>query len=1026
MPTAPGAPPHSATDRAGLGEVGEEAVSEAHDFALGWVGSRIGGAERRPVTLLCCAIVVNDTDGEQASQVALQALLAAKQAARSVVESEGGRVIQSAGSTLLAVWGYPRAQDGLTLRAIRAATMIRRRLPIGTGARITLDAGLVMIEPRGRAGSDDAELTGAAVDRVQSLQARCAIGQVLASLAVRRLVGHAAIFSPVAAGGKHRSAELFEVEGLNTDGTAWPAPRLVGHDAARALVDQAVGTVLAGLGSRGILIEGEAGIGKSTIIAEAREVRAGTGHAQWIEIACHHETRTVPLAPLRQALSRLLLAPAGSDCQGAELLADVRERLGGAATDALEHFLTAPGTRTATAPQPRGAVVPRPMALLLETLLALAAATPTVIVVEDLQWADPATCTLVSRLADHLAQATHLGLVVSSREDLTGLAGAGGLLSRIALQRLSHEQIVDILAGRPEAATVPAATRALLAQRSEGVPLYAVELARYHAQGGARAAPAADLDGPSTLQLLFAARLDQLGELKPLVQAAAIIGRRFETAALAQLVGISASRLGSALASLVERGVVEASASSSFAAFRFTHSLLRDAAYATIPHDLRETMHGRAAEILAEGFRPGGPIAAELIAAHFDQAGDQNRAFNWWRQAADAAIAISEAGGAGAHLSAALDAAERAAPPIDVARRLETMRLLALQLCVVHGNASSEGIAAYQRCLDLVERHPEAARTVDFDVLWGLQSCYLVRGDIREALTVGERLAGRASATASCAEQLLATRINALTLLLAGRLDEAVAGCSLVIDGYRTERHAAMRFIYGSDQRALALAHRAWALTIQGRTIQADADRTAALKAVRQLSHPHTTAHVTCVLATVAETAGQREIAAAMASCGRMVADQHHFAYWSAWADLVLGAIDSQTDPQRGRQVIAKAIDDYRQTGARQALPYANLLLARAMSRCEQLEEALATLDEALAITDETGLALYRPELLRERAILLARAGGTRGGPAMIAAEYARAKALAVVQGAGLFLARLTAPPEKPAIEPVGPRPTSA
>lgn len=177
---------------------------------------------------------------------------------------------------------------------------------------------------------------------------------------------------------------------------------------------------------------------------------------------------------------------------------------------------------------------------------------------------------------------------------------------------------------------------------------------------------------------------------------------------------------------------------------------------------------------------------------------------------------------------------------------------------------------------------------------------------------------------------------------------------------------------------------------------------------VRQLNHPHTTAHVTCVLAAAAETSGEREIAAAMAATGRMVAQQHHFPYWSAWAELVLGAVESSADPVMGRTMIAKAINDYQETGARQALPYAYLLLARAERQREHFSSAVAALREGIAIAEAAGVALYHAELLRVLAETLALCDYSElRSTNEIAETLERASEISAQQNAGLFTRRV-------------------
>lgn len=987
------------------------APTEPRDFALGWIGTRFAAAERRLVTVLCCTIIDRSTApaAPSATTSDLDGTAHQKQSVRELVEANGGYVIQSAGRTLLAVWGFPRAHPDMTRLALSAAIAIPAILsPIAT-ARVTLDAGLIMISPLDEAGAQTLDLTGATVDAAIAMQLHCPDGRVLVSAAMRDLTHHHAEYRPAAAATTAMAA-VFEYTGPGAKPGADSVTCLIGHDAARTMLRSCIASIAGGNSGSGVLVEGEAGIGKSVLIDEARRLSAAHS-ALWIEADCHYETRSVPLQPVREALMRLLSQPVSEGSGVDSMQAAVESKLGRDGWTALTRFLHANSKRPATDPRHRSGDTARPMDLVIEAVVALTAASPVVVAVEDLHWADSATIEFVERIADRLAGQAGLGLVVSSREDLSAHQGAGRPLRRVTVQRLCHEQIVQVAAARSEARHLPDQALDDIARRSEGVPLYAIELVRFHAASGPMTGPMAPLDSPSGLHMLFAARLDQLGELKPLVQAAAIIGRRFETNALAQLLGVSRGQLSPALGGLVERGVIEPDATLSFAAFRFTHSLLRDAAYATIPRELRDEMHQRAAAILAEGFHPDGNIASELIASHFELACDYAGAYRWWRSAAEAAIAISETNGAIGHLRSALRAAEQADMAISKACRVDTMRLLALQLSIVKGNASPEAVEAYQRCLDLAETNERDAPLVDFDVLWGLHSCYLVRGDIPDALDIGKRLLAKVADDANGSQHLLAHRINALTQLLAGQLCDAMASYGRVLEIYRPERDARLRFEYGSDQRALALTHRAWAATIMGDVAQARADRAAALRAVRMLNHPHTTAHVTCVLAAAAQTAGERETAAAMAATGRMVADEHGFNYWSAWADLVLGWLEGSKDPDRGLAMVAKAIRDYQHTGAGQALPYAYLLFAEIAHGGGRTANALAALRQARTLADSRGLHLYGAEIRRLTADVLMTSGGKTAPRAEAEARAALTQAgeLATRQNANLFALRVTA-----------------
>ena len=244
-----------------------------------------------------------------------------------------------------------------------------------------------------------------------------------------------------------------------------------------------------------------------------------------------------------------------------------------------------------------------------------------------------------------------------------------------------------------------------------------------------------------------------------------------------------------------------------------------------------------------------------------------------------------------------------------------------------------------------------------------------------------------------------AHRMQGLAKLLAGRLDEAFAHYHVVITLYDEQRHAGLRFEHASDQGALAYAHLAWGNAIAGRAEASEGYANAALTLAGRLRHPHTSAHVVCVLAARAQTLGERHAASALAFAGKSLSERHGFSYWKAWADLIIGW--AQSGPrQNGISTIERAIKAYRRTGAAQAMPYAYLLLGEAALGSRAPRRALLAFDEGWSLANRQGLALYGSELLRMRAVAQQTLGN---GPMEVAATVKQAYALAQHQGAATF-----------------------
>ncbi|HEY2702136.1 MAG TPA: BTAD domain-containing putative transcriptional regulator, partial [Candidatus Dormibacteraeota bacterium] len=334
-------------------------------------------------------------------------------------------------------------------------------------------------------------------------------------------------------------------------------PELAGLDAARAAAARGQPQL--------VVVEGEAGIGKSRLVGEWTAGVAARGTAVLLG-RCDELGRALPLQPVLDALAGHL---SGLDAEAAAALLGPEAAL-----------LGDPLLSAGALPLPAGAVVPASdegvaravVGEAVRRVLTRIGFAPAVLVVEDVHLADPATHDLLARLRSHPPHARLLVLT-------TRRTGEGRRLD--AGVRLQLEPL-DLAAC---AALVGGAGAAALHRRSGGNPLLLLELSR--AEGAAEI--------PESLREAVAAQCERLGEAAATLRAAAVLGPELDLEVLAATVGLTPITLldhleeGVRRRLLVERG----------GGFVFHHELVREALVAGTGSARRALLHREAARLLA-------------------------------------------------------------------------------------------------------------------------------------------------------------------------------------------------------------------------------------------------------------------------------------------------------------------------------------------------------------------------------------------------------------------------------------------
>ena len=260
----------------------------------------------------------------------------------------------------------------------------------------------------------------------------------------------------------------------------------------------------------------------------------------------------------------------------------------------------------------------------------LAAARTTVLVFEDLHWADPALLAFLEHLADW-AEGVPLLLLCTARPELyerhPTFGGNARNAQRINLAPLSDTETAQLVSALLERAVLPAETQQALLEQAGGNPLYAEEFVRLLAD---RAPLGQEVQVPESVQSLIAARLDTLpAERKSLLQDASVLGKVFWAGAVAAMAGRDRHEVELALHELTRKELVRPARMTSMEGeheYGFWHVLVRDVCYGQIPRAARAARHLAAAGWIEEKAGERAEDLADVLAYHYQAALELNQA----------------------------------------------------------------------------------------------------------------------------------------------------------------------------------------------------------------------------------------------------------------------------------------------------------------------------------------------------------------------------------------------------------------
>jgi class 3 adenylate cyclase/tetratricopeptide (TPR) repeat protein len=560
--------------------------------------------------------------------------------AQLAVERHGGTIEKFIGDAVMAVWGTPTAHEDDAERAVRAALELVDAAH-GLGEGIAARAGVVTGEAAVTIGAEgQGMVAGDMVNTASRLQSVAPPGAVLASETTMNASKAAIVFeaagpqelkgkaAPIAA---YRALRVVANRGGQNRSETLEAP-FVGRDEELRLLKELLHATTRDQRARLVSISGPAGIGKSRLAWEFEKYVDGV-----VETIYWHRGRSpaygegVTFWALGEMIRRR--AELAETDDEATSRARIAATVGQWVTDADERSWVEPALLALLGlePPPPGGrdALFAAWRIFFERI---ADQGTTVLVFEDLQWADSGLLDFIEQLLEWSKNKPIL-IVALTRPELYERQPGWGTGHRLAtampLEPLPETAMRQLLAGL--APGLPEqAVQAILA-RADGIPLYAVETIRMLVSDGRLEATDSgyrpttelrDLAVPETLRSLIASRLDALDATdRGLLQDGAVLGQRFTTAALAALSGLTTAEIENRLRTLVRREFLDLEAdprSPERGQFGFVQSLIREVAYGTLARRDRRARHLAAAryfETLADE-ELAGVLASHYLAAH--------------------------------------------------------------------------------------------------------------------------------------------------------------------------------------------------------------------------------------------------------------------------------------------------------------------------------------------------------------------------------------------------------------------------
>ena len=935
-------------------------------------------AERRQLTVLFCDMVGFTELASRLDPEALQSIVTTYEDTCAIaIARYEGYVYQRLGDGIVAFFGYPLAHEGEAERAIRAGLDIIEafsELEVPEAGRlkvrIGIATGMVVV------GSAEKGAVGETMNLASRLQAVAPINTVVVSERVRRLAGG-----------------TFEYQGLgeqNLKGISQPthAYRVAGVSQTRSRFEAAHGARLTPLVGRelelGLLMDrwaraqegegqvvllcGEPGIGKSRILNALRERLEGEG-SKSLRFQCSPYYVNSAFWPSINNFERALKFTRGESIESRldkleSLIVGHYERPSGDV-----RFIAA--MLAIPCEERYGELNITPQKFKDETLRTLVDLTEaaarmraSVMLYEDVHWADPTSLEVLDLLIDRVREIPLL-VVVTYRPEFHNRWAEQGHVSALNLSKLTRTQSRAMISRLTDDKTLPDDLLDQVLAKTDGVPLFVEELTKSILESGdlqvrddhyEYAGDAQSIAIPATLRDSLMARLDRYAPVKEIAQIGAAIGREFSYELIAAVAPLPKDQLDKVLAQLTESGLAFRRGTPPQGSYIFKHALVQDAAYDSLLKSKRQDLHDKIALQIADYFPETRDTEPEVLAHHLTMAGRLEDAIPLWRKAGELALSRMALTEAIAHLNKGLElltslksSAERDAEELELRTSLGTAWL------ALKGWGAAEVWNSFYPALSLAKSLGRNDSLVP--IYWGLVQYVMTGGRAAESVVWAQEMLDEARASGDIDFVVQGHMAVCTCYYWTGKFKEAIAHADRVLALYEDEKQRHLVKMINTDTKSAASAYLSQAMWKTGYPEKGARLSNQAVEHARALGHPFNLGHTLTIGSDVFDFRGEPAVLRKRADEAERVGRENNLPFLSGYLALSRAGIallhEGKTADGIAQLKAGLAVWD--ESGGKVRSPYLKSVLAEAMAISGEIDDALKLLDEQIEQVEQPG-----------------------------------------------------------------------
>jgi predicted ATPase/predicted Ser/Thr protein kinase len=815
---------------------------------------------------------------------------------------------------------------------------------------------------------------------------------------------------------------------LGVDRAAAPAVplrarRTVGRERERAELRDVFESVTAGQGAV-VAIVGEPGIGKSSLAEDfLAEVAAGPHHAVVVRGKCSERLAgTEAYLPVLEALDNLLHGDSGESF--GEMLKQAAPvwwvQVAPLSSESTTTQLIAEDVKTASQERMK-----RELGALLQEI---ARVRPLILLLEDLHWADVSTTDVLNYLGGRLSSMRVLVLLTYRASEMQlarhpylrirGDLQAAGVLRELPLDFLGKEDVDRYLALEFPDHRFPEAFGDLVHAKTEGSPLFMVDLLRYLRDRGviadlqghwalARSVGDMERDLPESVRATIQRKIERLDEIdRRLLVAASVQGHEFDSAIVAEAIAMDPADAEERL-DLLDRvhafvrrvGEGELPDRTLSIRCRFVHVLYQNVLFASLQPTRRASLSGKVAQALVAHHGERDRNMASELAILFETARDFRQSAHYFFEAAQHAaglFAFREA----VMLSRRGLEAVKALPegPDRDQQELGLQIILGLSLRSVEGWAAPEVERVYLRARQICEALGTPPQL--FPVMWGLTLFHAIRGDLRVFLPLAEQLLRQATETGTRAFLVAAHQMMGSVHEFLGNTIASSEHYEQAVSRYDPGETVQYSTTFGLDPGMISLSLSPRPLWFRGYADRALARVEDTVALARRLRQPISMVFAICLASNIRLLRGEPEAAIAHADQEIALCREYGLAQELEWGQCYRGlALAHMGRPDAAVEVLTESLATQRRISAGLLRGMFLTFLAEALCAAGRPGDGISALDEAVEHAESTLERFYMAETHRVRGDLLR----SLGNRASARRSYEQALAFSRQQGALAF-----------------------